>query len=385
MLDHLRVVELSVWVAGPAAGGVLADWGADVIKVEPPEGDPMRRLFGAIGVRQTKVPPFELDNRGKRSIVLDLRSEAGIAAMRKLLETADVFLTNLRVDALERLGLDPKTVRARLPRIVYASVTGYGLEGPERDRAGYDIGAFWARSGAAATLVPPTEVPPTIRSGYGDHTTGLTVLAGLLGALLERERTGEGRLVEVSLLGTGIYCMGWDLSILSGFGKISSTKSRTLAPAPLVNCYKTADDRWFWLLGLEGDRHWPGLLRSIDRTDLAEGERFSTSVGRRENCAALIAELDELFATRTFDEWVERFDAHDVWWAPVNTLRDVLADPQANAAGMFVEMAGIDGEQYKSVSTPVRFEPASDHVAAPGRVPALGEHTAEVLAELGLS
>ena len=226
MLDHLRVVELSVWVAGPAAGGVLADWGADVIKVEPPDGDPMRKLFGAIGVKQTKVPPFELDNRGKRSVVLDLRSDEGIAAMWKLLETADVFLTNLRPDALERLGLDATTVRARLPRIVYASVTGYGLEGPERDRAGYDIGAFWARSGAAATLVPSSEDPPTIRSGYGDHTTGLTVLAGLLGALLERERTGEGRLVEVSLLGTGIYCMGWDLSILSGFGKISSTKSR---------------------------------------------------------------------------------------------------------------------------------------------------------------
>ena len=384
MLDHLRVVEVSVWVAGPAAGGVLADWGADVIKVEPPEGDPMRRLFGAIGVQQTKVPPFELDNRGKRSVVLDLRSDDGIAAMWKLLETADVFLTNLRADALERLGLDPATVRERLPRIVYASVTGYGLTGPERGRPGYDIGAFWARSGAAATFVPSSEDPPTIRSGYGDHTTGLTVLAGLLGALLERERTGEGRLVEVSLLGTGIYCMGWDLSILSGFGKISSTKPRALAPAPLVNCYKAGDERWFWLLGLEGDRHWPGLVRAIDRVDLNEDERFATAVGRREHGAALVAELDETFAARTYEEWIERFDAHDVWWAPVQTLREVLADPQANAAGMFVEMAGIDGERYRSVATPVRFEPSTDHVAQPGLVPTLGQHTAEVLAELGL-
>jgi crotonobetainyl-CoA:carnitine CoA-transferase CaiB-like acyl-CoA transferase len=384
MLDHLRVVEVSVWVAGPAAGGVLADWGADVIKVEPPEGDPMRRLFGAIGVQQTKVPPFELDNRGKRSVVLDLRSDHGIAAMWKLLETADVFLTNLRADALERLGLDPATVRERLPRIVYASVTGYGLTGPERGRPGYDIGAFWARSGAAATFVPSSEDPPTIRSGYGDHTTGLTVLAGLLGALLERERTGEGRLVEVSLLGTGIYCMGWDLSILSGFGKISSTKPRALAPAPLVNSYKSGDDRWFWLLGLEGDRHWPGLVRAIDRVDLNEDERFATAVGRREHGAALVAELDETFAARNYEEWIERFDAHDVWWAPVQTLREVLADPQANAAGMFVEMAGIDGERYRSVATPVRFEPSTDHVAQPGLVPTLGQHTAEVLAELDL-
>jgi crotonobetainyl-CoA:carnitine CoA-transferase CaiB-like acyl-CoA transferase len=186
------------------------------------------------------------------------------------------------------------------------------------------------------------------------------------------------------LLGTGIYCMGWDLSILSGFGKISSTKSRALAPAPLVNCYKAADGHWFWLLGLEGDRHWPGLLRSIDRLDLGEDERFATSIGRREHCAALIAELDETFAARDYADWTERFDAHDVWWAPVNTLRDVLADPQANAAGMFVDMAGIDGEPYRSVATPIRFHPSTDHVAAPGRVPTLGEHTAEVLSELGL-
>ena len=185
--------------------------------------------------------------------------------MWKLLETADVFLTNLRADTLERLGLDATTVRARLPRIVYTSVTGSG----SRVLSGTVPVTTSARSGlaagAAATLVPSSEDPPTIRSGYGDHTTGLTVLAGLLGALLERERTGEGRLVEVSLLGTGIYCMGWDLSILSGFGKISSTKSRALAPAPLVNCYKAADGHWFWLLGLEGDRHWPGLLRDRPR------------------------------------------------------------------------------------------------------------------------
>ena len=265
-------------------------------------------------------------------------------------------------------------------------MTGYGLEGPERDRAGYDIGAFWARSGAAATLVPPTEVPPTIRSGYGDHTTGLTVLAGLLGALLERERTGEGRLVEVSLLGTGIYCMGWDLSILSGFGKISSTKSadaRSCAPRQLLQ-----DGRRSMVLAARPRGRSPlARVVAVDRSHRPRRGRAVQHVGgsTRRIAAALIAELDELFATRTFDEWVERFDAHDVWWAPVNTLRDVLADPQANAAGMFVEMAGIDGEQYKSVSTPVRFEPASDHVAAPGRVPTLGEHTAEVLAELGLS
>ena len=306
--------------------------------------------------------------------------------MWKLLETADVFLTNLRADALERLGLDPKTVRARLPRIVYASVTGYGLEGPERDRAGYDIGAFWARSGAAATLVPPTEVPPTIRSGYGDHTTGLTVLAGLLGALLERERTGEGRLVEVSLLGTGIYCMGWDLSILLGLRQDlldEVADARSCAPRQLLQ-----DGRRSMVLAARPRGRSP-LARVVAVASIAPtSPRTSGSAHRwvdARTARRSSPSSTSCSPTRTFDEWVERFDAHDVWWAPVNTLRDVLADPQANAAGMFVEMAGIDGEQYKSVSTPVRFEPASDHVAAPGRVPTLGEHTAEVLAELGLS
>ena len=306
--------------------------------------------------------------------------------MWKLLETADVFLTNLRVDALERLGLDPKTVRARLPRIVYASVTGYGLEGPERDRAGYDIGAFWARSGAAATLVPPTDVPPTIRSGYGDHTTGLTVLAGLLGALLERERTGEGRLVEVSLLGTGIYCMGWDLSILLGLRQDlvdeaaharSRARSSTATRRPTIGGSGCSGSR---VIATGRACCGPSIAPISVRTNGSTRRSVDARTARRSSPSSTTCSR-----RARFDEWVERFDAHDVWWAPVNTLRDVLADPQANAAGMFVEMAGIDGEPYKSVSTPVRFEPSSDHVSEPGAVPTLGQHTAEVLAELGLS
>lgn len=380
-LSGYRVVELGVWVAGPAAAGLMSDWGADVIKVEPPTGDPQRNVFGAVGVAdQAGVPPFEIDNRGKRSVVLDLRDPAAREQMERLLATADVFVTNVRPGALERLGLGHEEVLARHPRLVYASLTGYGLDGPERDRAGYDIGAFWARSGLAHTLVPPGEYPPALRSGMGDHTTGITLAAGVLAKLLERERTGKGGLVATSLLRTGMYTIGWDIGIVLRFGKRESTRPRHRSRGPLVNVYRSADERLFWLLLLEADRHWPQLLAALDRVDLADDERFVDAKARLANSEALVAVLDDAFARLPFDELVQRFDAHDVWWAPVNSIAEAIADPQAEAAGAFVDMTPRDGEPpYRAVNSPVDFDGAARR---PGAVPTLGEHTAEVLAEL---
>jgi crotonobetainyl-CoA:carnitine CoA-transferase CaiB-like acyl-CoA transferase len=382
ILDGVRVVELTAWVAGPAAAGVLADWGADVVKVEPATGDPQRAIFGAIGAReQTSVPPFELDNRGKRSVVLDLRRAAGQEVMERLLDRADVFVTNMRVAALERLGLGPAAVRARHPSIVYGIITGYGLDGPDAHRPGYDVGAFWARSTLAASVVPPGAMPPAIRSGLGDHVTGMTLAGGICGALFDRQRTGDGHLVSTSLLRTGLYCAGWDLAILMRFGRLQSTRSREAHPTPLVNCYAASDGKGFWLLGLEGDRHWPGLVAALDRPDLAEDERFRTSRDRAVNAGDLIAELDVAFAAREMDHWVGRFDEHDVWWAPINTPRSALEDPQVIASGAFVEMPdGQGGEPVRSVASPIDIDGAPQQ---PGPSPALGAHTAEVLAELG--
>ncbi len=383
-LAGIRIVELGVWVAGPAAAGIAADWGADVIKIEARAGDPMRRMLAVTGGGGDTLPspPFDLDNRGKRSVVLDLESDEGRAAMHKLLASADVFLTNLRPDAVERLGLGPDALRAAHPRLVYASVTGYGREGPETWRAGYDVGAFWARSGLAALAVPPDEPQIQFRGGVGDHITAITMLSGILGALLQRERTGEGTLVETSLLRTGIYCLGWDLGIKLRFGKLADTAPRTKQTNPMINVYRTADDRWFWLLGVEADRMWPKLLAAIDRKPWADDERFTNARQRRYNCEALIAELDALFATKTRDEWTARFDEHDVWWAPVNTPDDLLSDPQALAAGAFVDVPeGAGSAAHRAVATPVRF--GSDDGARPrGGVPALGEPTDEVLRDL---
>jgi crotonobetainyl-CoA:carnitine CoA-transferase CaiB-like acyl-CoA transferase len=381
MLEGIRVIELGVWVAGPSAGGVLADWGADVVKIEAPAGDPMRRMLAVtVGHGRPESPPFDLDNRGKRSVVLDLTVPEGRAAALRLVERADVFLTNLRPEAVGRLGLGPDALLASNPGLVYSCVTGYGSSGPDAHRAGYDVGAFWARSGIAATAVSPDQPPPGIRGGLGDHVTGITTVAGIVGALFARTRTGRGQVVETSLLRTGIWCLGWDHSMQLRFGKLAPTSPRTSAMNAMVNTYRAADGRWFQLLGPEADRLWPKVCAALDRPDLATDERFATARDRRHNAVELITLLDELFAAHTYDEWVEKFDAHDAWFAPVLGPAEVVADPQAIASGAFVDIpGGAYSAEHRNVATPVDF--GRDASAPRGPVPALGEHTDEVLTE----
>jgi crotonobetainyl-CoA:carnitine CoA-transferase CaiB-like acyl-CoA transferase len=383
VLDNYRVIELGMWVAAPGAGGVLADWGADVIKVETPLGDPMRRLFQLLaGHGQPESPPFDLDNRGKRSVVVDLATPEGTEIVERLVRDADVFLTNLRPEAVERLGLGPDRLLRDFPQLVYASVSGYGLEGPEVGRAGYDVGAFWARSGIASMMAPGDSAPPGPRAGMGDHITGMTTVAGILAALLERERSGRGQLVEASLLRSGIYSVGWDLGIQLRFGKNGAVQPRTSEMNPMCNCYVAGDGRWFWLLGVEADRLWPKLCVAIDRTDLLTDERFSTARGRRHQATELVDLLDAVFAAMTRDELTARFDREDVWWAPVNTPAEVLVDPQAIAAGAFVDVpAGQGAPAHRAVATPITFHGTGTPPV--GAVPGLGEHTTEVLEAAG--
>lgn len=375
-LEGVRVVEMGVWVAGPAVTGIMADWGATVIKVEPPTGDPQRAVFGALGVAdQNGVPPFEIDNRGKRSVVLDLRDDNDMKTMMSLLADADVFVSNVRPAGLKRLGLDAESLTQKFPRLIYGIITGYGLSGPDVDRPGYDIGAFWARSGLAHTTVAPDEMPPALRSGQGDHTTGLSLASGIMAALFDRERTGKGRIVSTSLLRTGMYTLGWDIGVYLRFGKRQSTKANRANPSPQMNCYRCSDGRAFWLLGLEADRHFPGLLRAIGREELADVEEFKNARARAINATAFTAVLDEHFATNSYEHWTSRFDEHDVWWAPLNSIADVVNDPQAIASGAFVEMTPDQGEEpYRAVNSPVDF---NDYSPMYGPVPKLGEHSPE--------
>jgi crotonobetainyl-CoA:carnitine CoA-transferase CaiB-like acyl-CoA transferase len=379
-MEGVRVVELGVWVAGPAASGILADWGADVIKIEPPAGDPARSFTQMLGGDMPINPPFELDNRSKRSVTLDLSTDEGRDLAVELIDQADVFVTNIRPAGLERIGLGPDTLLERNPRLVYGLITGFGLEGPDADRAAYDIAAYWARGGIASLLTPPGGSPPFQRGGMGDHTVGMTGAAMICAALVSRDRTGKGQLVTTSLLRQGAYTVGFDLNVYLLWGHQIATGTREGMGNPAMNNYATGDGRRFWIVGLEGERHWPPLARAVGHPEWLEDERFSTARARFENARELIATLDAIFLTKTLDEWAEVFGTEpEFFWAPLNTLEDLVADPQFHAAGGLVEVP--DGSSSTTmVATPVDFH--GTPWAPRSRAPELGQHTDEVLAEL---
>jgi crotonobetainyl-CoA:carnitine CoA-transferase CaiB-like acyl-CoA transferase len=380
-LEGIKVVEMGVWVAGPSCAAMLADWGADVIKLEPPTGDPFRGLFAnALGAAVPVNPPFEVDNRGKRSVCLNLEHAEGRALGQRLLREADVFVTNMRPRVCDQFGLGYDDVRRDNPRIVYCQITGYGPDSPERDRAAYDIGAFWSRAGIGASLVPEGSPLPQQRGGMGDHMTGMSAAGAVAAALYRRERTGEGQRVATSLLRTGIYMMAWDYSLEMRMGVKTRPYDRFHAPNPIINCFRTKDGRWLWLLLLQGDRHWPDLLRALGREDLLDDDRWNNIIKRRDNAETLVQELDGEFAKRTLDEWGATFDANNVWWAPVNTVSEALQDSAAQASGAFRKVAGPDGE-IPIVATPQDFYATPSEPR--GIPPELGQHTEEVLLEMG--
>lgn len=378
----LRVIEMGVWVAAPGAAALLADWGADVIKVEAPTGDPMRQVFGSLGIESDMPnPAFSLDNRGKRSVVLDLHLEEERQHLEDLLSTADVFITNLRPDSLEGHGLEPEATVARHPKLVYCSISGYGLRGEDRGRPTYDIGAFWARSGLSMQMADHQGVPLNARGGIGDHITALAALSGVLGAVVEQRATGRGRVVEVSLLRTGAYVLGWDLGLQMTLGKVARAESRERNQAPLMNPYRAGDDKWFFLTGLEAGRHIGAVCLALGHPELLEDPRFADATSIRRNRTEVIAILDEIIATKPMAEWSDRFDQEGVWWAPAQTPAEVITDPQLLVNGGIVEIdgGGRTGEQ-RSVNGPVNFSQPSDQRMAP--VPMLGQHTEEVLDEV---
>ena len=381
-LEGVKVVEMGLWVAAPSAAAMLGDWGAQVIKIEPPTGDPFRGLFASVlGAAAPLNPPFELDNRGKRSVVLDLdRDEARQIALR-LIEDADVFVTNMRPRVLKEFGLDYKALSERFPRLVYAQVTGYGPDTDARDTAAYDIGAFWAQAGVGAALTAPGGDIPQQRGGMGDHMTGQMTAGAICAALLSRERTGKGQRVSVPLVRVGVYMIGWDVMLALRLGVPILTYDRQHALNPIIDCYKSGDGRWFWLLLLQADRHWGDLCRAIEREDVMVDERFQNIEVRRINATALVEELDAVFAAKSMAEWAETFAAHDVWWAPVNYVHEVVKDPVVQAAGAFVDVPGPDGTTVPMVATPADF--SGTPWRPKGLPPELGQHTEEVLLELG--
>jgi crotonobetainyl-CoA:carnitine CoA-transferase CaiB-like acyl-CoA transferase len=379
-VEGIKVVELGVWVAGPAAGGILADWGADVVKIEPPTGDPARKWDRILGIEDGTNPPFEMDNRSKRSVVLDLTTDEGRATALEIVCDADVFLANIRPAALQRVGLDYQSVAKRNPRLVYGLITGYGMTGPDADRQAYDVAAFWSRAGLAHLLTRPGETPPFQRGGMGDHGAGMTLAAAVCAALVARERTGKGQMVSTSLYRQGAYTVSFDLNTYLLTGRPIDLGQRETMRNPCMNNYATADGRRFWIVGLEASRHWPALCKVVGRLDWLTDPRFTDAYARAAHAAEIIAELDEIFATKPLDEWAKVFAAEpEFFWSPVNSVEDVVADEQFHAAGGIVYVP--DGEStVPMVATPADFHgtPAAPRSTSPD----LGEHTAEVLAAL---
>jgi crotonobetainyl-CoA:carnitine CoA-transferase CaiB-like acyl-CoA transferase len=382
-LTGVRVVELGMWVAGPGAGGILADWGADVVKIESPSGDPARSFGAMLGIDDGSNPPFDLDNRSKRSIVVDLGTAGGQELVAELIAGADVFLTNIRVEALAKVGLGHEELTARYPKLIYALVTGYGMDGDDVNRRAYDIAAFWARSGIADALTPAGGDLPFQRGGMGDHSVAMTAAAMVSAALVSRNRTGKGQFVTTSLLRQGAYTIGFDVNIAIMFGYRVSLGNRRMMANPAINNYTAGDGRRFWIVGLEAERHWPPLARAVGREEWLDDPRFATAAARRDHAQELIAALDALFAQRSLEEWTPIFEAEpDFFWSPVNSIGDLIVDPQFLAAGGVVSVPDERGGTLM-LSTPV------DYYGTPGgprfRSPRQGEHTREVLAEIGHS
>jgi crotonobetainyl-CoA:carnitine CoA-transferase CaiB-like acyl-CoA transferase len=384
----VRVLEVATWTFVPAAGAVLADWGAEVIKVEHPvTGDPQRGLMtsGIVGGNAGIVNfMIEQPNRGKRSIGIDLRSEEGLQVLYDLAASADVFLTSFLPEARQKLKIDVEHIREIKPDIVYVRGSGMGQRGPESERGGYDSAAYFARGGHAAALTPAcSEYPIPPRAAYGDLPGGMTIAGGIAAALVKKERTGQGSVVDISLLS----CALWNLSIdvvaskLFGFAKLpTSGGDRRKSPNPLVGVYKTKDGRFLNICMLESDRYWDDLCRHLDRTQYIDDPRFVDSAARMENSGECIDMLDEAFAEHTLVEWKDILaDAAGVW-APYQEPGELPSDPQVVANGYLPEVSDDSGGSFSLVANPVQFDEQPPELV---RAPEHGEHTELLLLELG--
>jgi len=385
VLAGVRVVEVAQWWFVPAAGAVLADWGADVIKVEHPvSGDPQRGLVTSGLVPNTGGVNFmvEQSNRGKRSIGIDLAKPSGLELLQRLVSGADVFLTNFLPDARRRLGIDLDDVRRMNPRIIYVRGHGQGARGPDAAKGGYDAASFWCRGGIAHALTPRGAAAPIMqRAAFGDSTGAMTIAGGIAAALFRRERTGIASVVDVSLLGTAMWVLAPDIVATKLTGGDLPSFDRTGAPNPIVNSYRTADGRWLFLNMLQPDRYWADLCRHLERPDLVSDPRFADGMARFQNKEACVRELEAVFAARTLDEWRARLATVEGVWAPMQSARELASDPQALANGYLQEVEGKDGKTFSLVASPVQFD---ERPSTPKPAPDMGEHTEEILLSLGL-
>lgn len=388
VLAGVKVLEVAAWTFVPAAGAVLAEWGADVLKVEHPEGgDPQRGLIssglvpaGPGGVNYM----IEVPNRGKRSIGLNLASEGGRELLLKLAAESDVFLTSFLPQVRRKLGIDLDDIRAVNPDIIYVRGSGHGPKGPDAEKAGYDGVSYWARGGIAEALTPAgQEWPTSARPAFGDIMGGQTIAGGIAAALFRRERTGKPSVVDVSLLGLAAWNLSPDVtsSKLYENSPIPSF-DRSSSPNPLVGNYRTSDGRLITLMMLQSDKFWPELAGLIGLGELADDDRFKDAAQRFHNRVELIKILDETFATRTFEEWKATLASLSGAWGPLQKPVELHDDPAIIANGYIPTVTSQAGAPFAMPTNPVQFDETA--IVPPG-APEHGQHTEEILLELGLS
>ena len=396
VMKGVRVLEVADYTFVPAASAILADWGADVIKIEHHErGDALRGL-GSTGVMDMTGDVHvinEHSNRGKRSLGLNLQSEEGLKVLYTLVASCDIFLTNKLPDLLKKLKIDVEDLRKHNPKLIYVRGTAFGPRGPDADKGGYDMTSFWCRSGSADAVTPPGMgfVLPQPAPAYGDSTGGMTIAGGIAAALFKRERTGEPSVVDVSLLNVGIWAMGAaiGLSMQSGepWGLMqlykqseAKTKDGKKRGNPLTGLYETKDKRFISLVMMQGFQYWPEFCQHIERKDLITDERFNSDQNLGENAAEAKKILGEVIKTRTLAEWTVAFKGMKGQWAPVQNTVEVSKDEQVRGNDYIVGTKTANGTAFELVASPVQFDVKA---TATRRAPEFNEHGDEILLEAG--
>jgi crotonobetainyl-CoA:carnitine CoA-transferase CaiB-like acyl-CoA transferase len=380
IFSGLKVVDLSSFIAGPAAAVILSDFGADVIKVEPPTGDTWR-----IGNKIPPQPrshdnyPWHLNNRNKRGLALDLKSPHAGEILERLVKWADVLIVNTPHPARKKLKLEYDDIVQWNPRLIYADVTGYGEKGPDASLPGFDITSYWARSGLLS-LTRDAGAPPTLPpAGSGDHATAVTLFSAIVTGLYRRERTGKGSYVTTSLLAAGVWACGVFVQAALCDATFFPLHDRLKPPNAMLNVYRASDDTWF-LIVLTPDK-WPALAKGIGRPDLLTDERFADPAKQGVNAAALAAILDELFASQPMSHWRDVFDQGHLTYGVVRAPSEVVKDPQLRENDIVVPLEGAGGNLKLTISSPMQVH---DMAKVPAkRAPEIGEHSEEILQELG--
>ena len=380
-LAGITVVELASWMMTPASGSILASFGADVIKIEPAgSADPMRRLNEVGASVGALEAGFELVNNGKRSMQLDIKSTAGRDVMQRLLERADIFLTNMRATSLERAGLDPEALHQRHPQLIVAHGTGHGRFGSVVDRPAFDELAYWSRGGMGTALRVEGTPPVALNGAMGDLPTAVTLVAGMLLALYRREREGQGAIVDVSLYQCGMWANGLVIAAALAGQPRQPRLGRQHAFSPLDTSYQCADGAWVQFAMLQVMRYWGPLCEAVERPDLAGDPRFDTIEQLLENRLAAIAELEQAIRLLTRDELGRRLDSRGLPWSPIFEVEEIVDDEQARVNNYIVKKQHRSGVEMETLAPPfglrdeeLRLEPS----------PEAGQHTEEVLLELG--